>query len=457
MAENQSPSAARPVQPLAQSLQPLEYAHLAQRRPGLITAIGVISIIVASLSIVACGVSALFAGGAYTFSKALISMSSAASATAVSTTTHATGPGGIPSQGREPIIQAFSDRGALSGGQLGQLDALLATNGQSILPGLPANATAADVAARIQDNGALPSAGRQPGGDFFALSAGRVSLHDDRAVFAPAGGGQAITVRAADVAEEPVASASAETQPAVAATPATVPATSPAVLTPAAVKAVVARAQALVRKPQSLSTAQVAGLTSLLQSPTQQLVKPASSPAAAAAQLTAVYVDSQGQAYVNFGLSSLVLSPQGQVVSQTSAGFNPFGRGQVSINSRPIVLVGLESLLSFALAIYLLIIGILTLRQSPRGASLHRMYIFLKIPLAIAGALCWMWMINTIVVGFLKAGGPMAPAASAIFWAYSTPGIVQAVLGCIYPLALIFALSGRTVREYYNYRSESAA
>ena len=102
--------------------------------------------------------------------------------------------------------------------------------------------------------------------------------------------------------------------------------------------------------------------------------------------------------------------------------------------------------LSIALAIYLLVIGIMVLRQSPRGRRLHFIYVFFKIPLAIAGPIAFLWMFSGFLASFAFSPGGSSPATFVyIIW-----GVVLVVLGAAYPVGLLFALNARTVRDYYN-------
>src|SRR5207344_445471 len=75
----------------------------------------------------------------------------------------------------------------------------------------------------------------------------------------------------------------------------------------------------------------------------------------------------------------------GAVISSFSAkgGFIGATGPPFKVSSAGAIIVGIESVLSLALAIYLLVAGILTLRQSLRGRQLHLIYAIIKIPLVI--------------------------------------------------------------------------
>jgi hypothetical protein len=96
------------------------------------------------------------------------------------------------------------------------------------------------------------------------------------------------------------------------------------------------------------------------------------------------------------------------------------------------------------LAVYLLVCGILTLRQSARARRLHLVYAFIKIPLSITAGVASAWVMRDMMSGFAGAAG--APPLQVTLFT----GFVPVLLGCAYPVALLIALNLRWVREYYN-------
>jgi hypothetical protein len=157
-------------------------------------------------------------------------------------------------------------------------------------------------------------------------------------------------------------------------------------------------------------------------------------------------VDAAGNASVVFNTgSSVVLGPQGEVLSQ----FNPktFMAGY-SFNPWAIALFIAMSVLAFALAVLLLVAGILVLTQSPRGRRLHLIYAGLKIPVALVGGFSIGFLMYEMVTGFSSAGvlpNQGSDVGVAVVWA-----VIPAVLGCLYPVALLIAMNVRSVREYYH-------
>jgi len=87
----------------------------------------------------------------------------------------------------------------------------------------------------------------------------------------------------------------------------------------------------------------------------------------------------------------------------------------------------LVQVLNPLLAAYLLIIGIMTLRNSRRALRLHWVFVWLKIPLAEVSGIGAVW---TFRVVFGSAQEP-PPAFSVV---------MGTVMALIYPVGLIFAL-----------------
>ena len=129
---------------------------------------------------------------------------------------------------------------------------------------------------------------------------------------------------------------------------------------------------------------------------------------------------------------------------------------RVRISPGPMFGVLIQCLLSLLLAIYLLVIGILTVRGARGGWKLHLIYALIKLPLVLLGAFLW-WQFETQYLSVLAAiatnanaacGGPrLSPGSVSLLSAHV--GWV-AVLAAVYPIVLLVLLSTRGVREYYR-------
>jgi hypothetical protein len=448
--------------------QQLQYV-IADRRgaPGLIVTIGVLSIVVASLSGIFSLFTCLQAVGLYMMSVMTSSMAASqssarmarASVSAQATPaltvqadgSPAVGPRGMRPKEREAIVAALNRRRPMTPSRKRQLDGILALAGLDM---------ATDA---VTDSGTMPEmrSGEAPP-DFFTTPAGRLELFNDRAVFYPPSGQpvrvsvppegmsppapqqQPAPVREAEIEVKDSAVVPASTAPTGA--PTTAPALVPLVpgLTSAEIQSVVQQAQA--GSGNALNPAQVSALQSFLAAPGQQLVQAGASQGAVVSSLA----QSDGTVLIGFsGGGSLTLGPRGNVVSTAAAPVIP----TFSFHPLAIGLMLATALASIGLAIYLLVCGILMIRQSPRGRRLHLVYACIKIPLAVTAAVASEWVMRDMMAGVTSTTGAMPrPIAFSVF-----TGVVPALLGCVYPVALLVALNRKSVRDYFDYGGAAGA
>jgi hypothetical protein len=458
----QPPSGSTDPGAYAVPVQPLQYVLPDQRgRPGLITAIGVISIIIASIGMLAALFTVLQAGGYYMMSLMSTSMAGARARSSVTVSTFPppapvqvngastafVGPRGMGDAERRAAVRVLTDLRPMTPRRKSQLDAILAQAGKDM---------ATD---HVTDSGAMPETrSGEAAPDYFVTPAGRLEVFNDRAVFFPSNNSPTVRASAppaAAVQSDPVtpgapvgwgASApGARGSVAAAQVPATGPTTAaspiPGALTAAEVQGVVQQAQSVASTP--LNPAQVAGLQGVLAAPGQQLVPPGTSQGA----VLAVY-PSAGSAVIQFSTgSSLTLAPTGTVSAMTTAPVMP----TILINPAYLTAMAVTAVVSLGLAVYLLICGIMALRQSPRARRWHLIYAGIKLPLAVAGAVASALVARDMMASIGAAG----PGAST--WGFSLfSGAVPLVLGCAYPIALLIALNLKQVKDYYAAGAEQA-
>jgi len=127
---------------------------------------------------------------------------------------------------------------------------------------------------------------------------------------------------------------------------------------------------------------------------------------------------------------------------------NPFG----GISPTAAMLSMLAAVLSVGIAIYLLVAGIQVMRDSPSGATLHKWYVMLKIPLVVFAAAVGLWLSTSMVSGMMASMPPGSAGANAGFqFGFMLAGaLVPAFIGLAWPTALIFLLRSKSVRGYYN-------
>jgi hypothetical protein len=416
-----------PYPPEAAPVQALEYTLPSRGgRPGVLTAIGVLSIILASLS----GLYSLLAGF-YGFGFYMMTMASTRAMTAMTTatagpTTTMAAAGMQPSE-REAVIQRLTKDDPLMPGRRRHLDAILASVGHKL--GME----------KIVERGTSPiTPGGEAGPDYFVTPRGRLEVFDDRAAFFFVDGSPTVRISA------PPESSGDGAQ-------ATGPAVSPGGLTQSEIQAVVQQADTQVKATGSsakgLSPQQVSTLKSLLSMPGQQLVAPGTSQVA----VIDGYADPNGQVSIDFNSgSALMLGTQGNIISQSSpppaAAFNAAAGASISLSPWAVAGFIATSVLSIGLAVLLLVAGIMVLRDSPSGRRLHLIYACLKIPLAVAAGASFAYCIYELMSSLAASTG--APAQ--VGFGPTTWVTVPAALSCIYPVALLIALNSRSVRAYYQ-------
>lgn len=458
--------------PFAVPAQALQYdSPETGTRPGLITAVAVMSIVIASLSGLASLVSGLQAAGYYMMS--IMTSSAAAAQARTKTVTMTTvagparvrqpgqaggvievGPQGMAAPQRQAAVAALTKRQPLTPASKRQLDAILTAAG---------NAIGVD---EVTDAGMMPQTAKgDPPQAYFVTRAGRLEVSHDRATFFPSNGSQIIRASApppgpGDVAAdgaaigEPAAEESVDAAvdadsgaEAAVGAPTSGPSTGPAATLPVSAALSAAEAQAVVQQAQSLSgntlnAAQVATLQSLLTGVGQQLVQPGASQGA----VVLAFTQADGSAVMQFADGgSLTIGANGNVMSMVAAPMIPtFTFTPWAIGLQLVVAIA-----SLGLAVFLLVTGIMTLRQSPRGRRLHLIYACIKIPLAIAAGVASAQVARDFAAAMAAIPGGAA-AAGAGGWSLFS-GVIPVVLGCAYPIALLVVLNLKPVREYYRF------
>jgi hypothetical protein len=106
------------------------------------------------------------------------------------------------------------------------------------------------------------------------------------------------------------------------------------------------------------------------------------------------------------------------------------------------VFYGVSGVCDFGLAILLMIGGIFVLRDSRKGRGLHLAYAGAKIPVALAEAGVYVWMMSSIFAN------SMVPGSMGVFVMVSA--MVQGAIACAYPVALLIVMNRRSIVEYYQ-------
>lgn len=224
---------------------------------------------------------------------------------------------------------------------------------------------------------------------------------------------------------------------------------SAAALTPAQAGTVVVRVQRMVSS--ALTPAQVATLQAELQRPGQQLLNPqfAWSPVTSAMMQPdgSVMIFFNGGAGFGMNGGTLIIDSSGKVLTQSAtANVNMRMPLFPRVSNSTTILVAVEGLLSILLAIYLLVAGILLLRDSPNSRKRHLRYAIIKIVLALAGGAGIGMMYGEMVSSIPTPGGSMAPMRNVLAGVYFA---FFAAMGCAYPIALLITFNVGAARNYY--------
>ena len=119
-------------------------------------------------------------------------------------------------------------------------------------------------------------------------------------------------------------------------------------------------------------------------------------------------------------------------------------------DTTPVILSLVTSAFGVALAVLLFVAGILMLRASRYAATLHWWYVLMKIPLVIAATAVSVWMWSGAMKVILASTPGAAGAGPLPWWMMHLSTFIGALLALAYPLALIFVLRSRRVRDYFD-------
>ena len=425
------PSVPIPVQALPYSI-PVQYG-----RPGIITAIGVICIVVACLSGITSFATGVYSSLFYMMSKMstmVAQQSVAANATRAAAPQTAAPPGKMSPSDVGVAVNSLQIKLQLDAAHVRELDRLLRLHGREIFEDDDAAMTSASVNSAVRAS--QPQVGNSPAR--FKTNRGTVLIYPDRTKFTSADGSVKIATSVKHQSDHRSFFSTSSS------TSYSFQTSNGAALSPAQVASVVA---AVTSINSTLNSSQLAALQTELSKPTQMQVTPATVVPGGRPVISS-YAPPGGNAVIMFATGSqLVLGPGGQVISSGPPAFPKF-----KVSGALVVILVAEAILSVALAIYLLIVGIQVFRASFRAPRLLSIYAWLKIPLAlVAGVglamLGYQFTSGITNMAQFRGATPNTAGISLgfIFW-----GCVIAGLGLALPIGLLIALRSRTVKDYYN-------
>jgi hypothetical protein len=412
-------------------VQPLYALPVKAGRPGILTAVGIVSIVVAASSVLGGLVTVLWA-----FSIMMVSLAAriprppppTTAPLLITPTTKPTtaplirvGANGLDDNNRAIVLDTIEQIRPLSEARHKQLDRLLAKCGKQMFPIVPGADLERTVRTSINDSGQTYSTDGN-GADYFVLARGRLEINDTRALFDPLDGGEKI--RVAD--DQPDEDATALTQPEI--------------------DAIVKKSQQLAK--HKLTAAQVARWTQQLQDPSQTLFTPTGSANKTPAQLLNVMVQADGTAFLQTRTGFVNISGNGALLfsSTTWARGGLIRPPAIKVRHAATTMALIDSIGSLLLAVLLLIAGIMVLRQSPRGRMLHLMWAGLKILVVAIGIVGWIWLTNDLSKSLSQGMG----AGSSVALGPMSRGLIAlSIIALVYPLVLLVVMNLKSIREYY--------
>ncbi len=427
-------------------------------RPGIVTALGVTAIIVASLSFI----TSLFSGctamvvtanarRSASVAKMTINATTAAPATAAPAV-ESSNVNGLPPNERATVVRGLRDRmhRILSTERERQLDGFLAQHGKLIFDVEAQPLTRERVKNLVTQAGQEFATAGKAAPDFFIFKGnklpGRLLLKDDAAIYKPDDYSPTLTSHAKPPADD--------VEP-----PAPAPAFVSGGLDDDQAQAVLGRVRELSNG--KVTETQLLTLNTLMQSPTgANWITGSSTIPGITAQVKSAAVQADGTVTITFTMGKLTLDPQGSVVGAIPAApvqspttspsaSGPFWMGAIGVDKGSCALAIAEAAVSGLLAIYLLVIAILTLRQSGTSRKLFIIYGVLKVLCGIAGIVAFAWMMSSLTAAADPTG--FAQSMVAGFKATSSAALTLTAIGLAYPIAvLIILMLSKSAREYYS-------
>jgi hypothetical protein len=394
------------------------YASSQMHRPWILSFVAVLSVVIASVSLMVDFISLSFAN--MVSLTAMMTPPARVNAPAPAANhghSEYVGPQGLSSSQRLVVINGLSHVHAISDTRQKQLDGLLADVGQSVIQLSPENITPDRIATYVTDVREIPSSSGGEPDIMFMLGSGRLQLSDQNAVFFPenspspirSGGGSYTDSEGTHLASEQIA-------------------------------AVVDRVRTLSN--QTINDAQVTALEAEMEMTNQALITPSPSVTQAAAQVVSVQSLGDGTVAVTTQTGSMSFGPTGQSmqgVMLLGAPQMPWARVGTKVRRSDATLLVLDALLSMAVAGLLLASGVMALRNSPMSRWLHLVYAGVKIFLAAFSC----YAIYTVAMK-INANSPDARSA-AMAWM-----IIFGAVGFIYPIVVAIVMNLKSVREFLS-------
>ena len=412
------------------------------RRPALVTAMAVASILVALISLLAYGAMAYDSADILMKPRPPASLIDAPSTPAPTfyspfldlAEPHApaeTDPAKVPKDGldasqRKRIVDALLEiqPSALDEAQKQQLDHFLAVCGALVFPRTDAPMNVERVRSLVKSSMSTSSSEGQSH-TTFATEDGRLTVYQDRVAFVPADEGEPLVTM---LGHAPPSSSRPGGKSGYGA------------LSGDEVKKIEQEIARIAGKP--LNSAQMKALRQQLQSPRQNWLKPDYIPA----PIDSVSALPDGTFMIRFVPQKMMtLDPQGQL-PELKLEAEMASRRWILNEARPFAKIALfGAIISLLLAIMLFASSVEIFRGEELGLQLHQFWAWAMLPVALL-SLAWAW-IEAQRLPAEALGDSISHDPFTIFLVLGG-GIV--LLTWLYPIAVLLIMRKRTVREYYQ-------
>jgi hypothetical protein len=404
------------------------YSPEFRRRPGLVTAIGVLAIVVACLSglgnVIGGGYTVLF----YFLSNLPANFGNFANFPPRNgAPPHAvqTGPLSVADAGVATGV--LQEQLALDGPRQQELSELLRKHGAAIFQ-VDDNAALTPATVKDLTSESHKAEGNTDSAARFGTPAGVVEIYSDHTTFTSTDGATTIRTSAKDHSDSVNAGTAATTEPSPAAT---------TILQPGEISRAIATIRQMSNVP--VTPGQIAAIRRELSNPNQTLV--------ISGGPTLVYsvisLPPNNNLQIGFNSGTLTLDSTGRVTSliSTTQFQKPF---PFKMPASWTIVVVVECAVSALLAIYLFIIGIVVLRGSLSSPRLLRIYAYPKILLALTSGVSMVFLI------FTSAATVAAQIAAGAQVSAYMAGASLLIGGIAFPIGILIALRSRSVKTYYS-------
>ena len=398
--------------PVPRPVVELNYASvLSRKRPGLVTAVGVLSVVLGSIGMLTGAFNAISSGFFWFWALAGPALTAAGAAAAAS--------GPFSPQEVQAIVQGLEAWTPIPDDREQMLTGFFSDRGLTVLPAAPRPLTQQTVQARVSG-----STSDESGTISYTLPDGILEVGSAHVLWAPKTSGSAQSIVPEEVEAIVQAIGRVATAP-------------PTVRQYATIRGVLSGKQNFVDIPaRGTVSAQVVAAIARPGGPLTIFAQ-----SGAVLYVPDALAETTADPFAADSTSIVIPSPPATVPTSATGATTLPATAPLAISAASAAIAFFAALGNLALAIFLLVIGIQVFRLSRRGRRMHLLYAGLKLLLTVIAAAAWSSMLSGMLggAGVQRIAFPMLLVSTA--W--------SAVLPLAYPLALLIVMNTQTVKAYY--------